>query len=95
LPTRPPSSGRIATDDRRPGRERSHHLILNGPRAATVSAAIETGAITLAPDLYVAEVANTLRKYVRAGRLDLDTARDSLPDAIELVTHPVPCSARR
>jgi predicted nucleic acid-binding protein len=30
-----------------------------------------------------------LWKYVRAGRLDLDTARDRLSDAIKLVTHPV------
>lgn len=33
------------------------HLILNGPRAATVRAAVETVAVTLAPDPYVAEVA--------------------------------------
>jgi predicted nucleic acid-binding protein len=66
------------------------HLVLNGPRAATVRAAIESDGATVAPDLYVAEVANALWKYVRAGQLDPDIARDSLSDATELLTRTVP-----
>ena len=67
-------------------------LVLNGPRAASVRAGGESAAIVLAPDLYSAEVANALWKYVRAGQLDAQAAADSLADAHELVTRFVPAS---
>lgn len=67
-------------------------LVLNGPRAASVRAGVESAAIVLAPDLYSAEVANALWKYVRAGQLDAQAAADSLADAHELVTRFVPAS---
>lgn len=65
-------------------------LVLNGPQAAAIRAAIEFEAVTIAPDLYTAEVANALWKYVGAGQLDTDTAVDSLDDAIQLITRFVP-----
>lgn len=61
-------------------------LVLNGPHAVVVRAAVESEATILAPDLYVAEVANTLWKYVRAGHLATEAALASLADANELVT---------
>lgn len=61
-------------------------LVLNGPRAAAVRSVIEHEASILAPEIYVAEVANALWKYVRAGQLTIAVADALLGDAMELVT---------
>lgn len=65
-------------------------LILNGPAAPSVRAAIERETVVLAPDLYVAEVASTVWKYVRAGQLDAASATGRLADAGEIISWLVP-----
>lgn len=60
-------------------------LVLNGPRAAALRIALERADTVVAPQLYIAEVANAFWKYARAGQLDSDMASAALRDAIELV----------
>lgn len=65
-------------------------LVLNGPHAGAIRVALEPETVIVAPDLYAAEVGNTLWKYVRAGHFDVRVATSSLADALELVTHLTP-----
>ena len=65
-------------------------LVLNGPHAATMRAAVEFEPVILAPDLCAAEVANALLKYVRAGQLDTTAATAGAANAIALISHFVP-----
>lgn len=66
------------------------HVLLNGPRAAAVTPALADAEAVVAPDLVIAEVANALWKYVRAGQLDIDRALVALNDMSSLVTELVP-----
>jgi predicted nucleic acid-binding protein len=65
-------------------------LVLNGPAATTVRAAVENADAVVVPQLYAAEVASALWKYVHADRLTLAVASAALSDAIELVDRFVP-----
>ena len=58
-------------------------MVLEG--GAALVDVLRRAAVVVAPDLYVAEVANALRGYVAAGVLDRDTAIDRYQEALELV----------
>jgi len=60
-------------------------LAVDGPGSAEVVAALATAEVLVAPSLYVAEVANALWKYVRAGLLDVATADANVNDLVELI----------
>ncbi len=61
------------------------HLVLAGPHAPAFADHLENAALVLAPDLFTAEAANALWKYVRAGELTLERAIELLGRALALV----------
>jgi predicted nucleic acid-binding protein len=66
--------------------------VLAAPAAGEGLDALASASVVLAPDLYSAEVANALWKYVRAGELDIEAAVHHLENAIALVDAFVPTS---
>jgi predicted nucleic acid-binding protein len=61
------------------------NLILRTERAPAIIAQLERSSLVLAPMLFHSEIANTLWKYVRAGRLDKDVALTRYEEAAGLV----------
>jgi len=53
-------------------------MVLGRPEAERVVELLEEAPTVIAPDLFAAEVANGLWKYLRAGELDLDEAVEYL-----------------
>lgn len=60
-------------------------VVLQRGRAGSFEKLIRDADEVIAPELYVAEVANVLWKYVRAGELDLDQANKCLEAALNIV----------
>lgn len=66
------------------------HLVLNSPTAPAVRRVIDQDVSIVAPDLYGAEVANALWKYVRSGSLSAEDAESALANATRLISQFVP-----
>lgn len=66
------------------------HLVLRGDHALKLSQKIKDVAIVMAPDLYCSEVANSLLKYVRAGKLTVDQAITRVERCMEFVGSLIP-----
>ena len=65
-------------------------LVLRGEQSAGLLAALDKAAVVTAPGLFVAEVANALRKYHRNGNLSLDDAVVRYEEAMALVDQVTP-----
>ncbi|HRP96827.1 MAG TPA: type II toxin-antitoxin system VapC family toxin [Rhodocyclaceae bacterium] len=61
------------------------NVVMRTDQAAGFIDALEGSEIVLAPSLFHSEVSNTLRKYVRAGVIDKQTALTRLEEARGLV----------
>ncbi len=66
--------------------------VLVRPRAPAVLNALEEAAIVLAPDLFFAEVANSLWKYVRGGHIDVGQVLEYYETAAALVDRTLPAA---
>jgi predicted nucleic acid-binding protein len=66
------------------------HLVMNGEHAMHLATKLEDVAVVTTPDLFCSEVANSLWKYVRAGKLDLDLAIIRFEEGMGLVDALVP-----
>jgi predicted nucleic acid-binding protein len=64
--------------------------VLLPTRCGSILDALSTATTVLAPDLFVAEVANALWKYVAAGELTAEEAAVHLEDALALVDRLIP-----
>ena len=64
--------------------------VLGRTKAVVVLDFIETANTVRAPELYSAEVANALRKHVRAGDLELEEAQKALRIALDLIDSTTP-----
>src|SRR5664280_2252658 len=60
-------------------------IAMNLPESAKFQSNIGSSDIIIAPDLFVAEVSNSLWKYVKAGVLDLEQGDCALERAVGLV----------
>lgn len=65
-------------------------VVLGMEGAADLIDELESTALVIAPELYCAEVANGLWKYVGAGALDIDEARERYDEALALADSLVP-----
>lgn len=63
------------------------------PRSRGILDALAEASIVLAPDLYVAEVANAFWKYVSAGELSRDEAAERLELTLSLVERFIPLAS--
>jgi predicted nucleic acid-binding protein len=61
------------------------HLVLRTAMAPELVATLQSCSLVLAPTLFHGEVANTLRKYVRAGELTQELAITRYEEAVALV----------
>lgn len=61
------------------------HLVLGTEGASAVADALEAASLVLAPDLYFAETASALWKYVRAGHLATPDADSRFEESMALV----------
>jgi predicted nucleic acid-binding protein len=66
------------------------HLALRGDHASKLSQKLKDVAIVMAPELYCSEVANSLLKYVRAGKLTVDQAITRFERCMEFVGTLIP-----
>lgn len=66
------------------------HLVLRGDHASVLSRKLKDVAIVMAPDLYCSEVANSLLKYVRTGKLTVDQAITRIERCMEFVGSLIP-----
>lgn len=66
------------------------HLVLRGDYASKLSQKLKDVAVVMAPDLYCSEVANSLLKYVRAGKLTADQALTRFERCMEFVSTLIP-----
>lgn len=60
-------------------------VVLVQPQADSLADRLDDAALVLAPDLYVAEVGNSLSKYVVSGQLDPEQAGSALDSCLGLV----------
>lgn len=67
--------------------------VLGTAHARQVLDALASATAVFAPDIYAAEVANALWKYVRAKEIDLDEAVEAMVDALGLVDELVPAAS--
>ncbi len=66
------------------------HLVLRGDHALKLSRKLKDVALVMAPVLYCSEVANSLLKYVRAGKLTVDQAVTRVERCLEFVGSLIP-----
>lgn len=66
------------------------HLVLKGEHASILAEKLEDVAVVMAPDLYCSEVANSLLKYVRTGKLTVDQAITHFEQCMALVGSLIP-----
>lgn len=66
------------------------NLVLNRAHAADLAAKLEDTAVVMTPDLFCAEAANALWKYVRAKDLTLETAVARLEECLRLADSFIP-----
>ncbi len=64
--------------------------VMEKEQTAPLLNTISSAAIVVAPGIFASEVANALWKYVRAGRIDLQTAIDRYDEAEALVGDSMP-----
>jgi predicted nucleic acid-binding protein len=67
-------------------------IVLEQPRSGDFSKEIEMSDGVISSELYRAEIANVIWKYVKAGLLEKDQAKKTLSFAENLVDHFVPLS---
>jgi predicted nucleic acid-binding protein len=61
------------------------HIVLGGEQAPSLLQAVDDATTVIAPGLFVAEVANALWKYHRAGSLPLNETLERYQEAVGLV----------
>jgi predicted nucleic acid-binding protein len=66
------------------------HLVLSQEHAPQLAAKLAEVVVITAPDLFCSEVANSLWKYVRAGKLAPDLATARLEEGLGLVDSLIP-----
>ncbi len=60
-------------------------LVMRGEAADKLLDPVSAATVVAAPSLYASEVANALWKYVKAGRLEAETALERYEEAIALI----------
>jgi len=60
-------------------------MVMRAEDADDLLTSIGTATVVAAPSLYASEIANALWKYVKAGRLDADTALERFEEAVNLI----------